>query len=136
MAGFSIQWSLEDHLTDRARAVQHALVILQAAKVATWDELANVLRADATRAAEIRDGVNLPLENLENLDAHEQTLRGLRRRIGTRAAVITTILECTTCQRWAYIAGGSAPKNCPWTVRCTGSVTKIGPPDCVLRARP
>lgn len=135
MAGFSIQWSLEDHLTDRARAVQHALVILQAAKVATWDELAEVLALDPVRAAQIREGVNLPLGDLENLDGHEQTLRGLRRRVGTRSAVVTTVLECATCQRWGYIAGGTAPKNCPWTTGCKGSVTKIGPPDCVLRAR-
>lgn len=135
MSGFTIQWSLEPHLTDRARGVQHALTILQAAKVATWDELAKVLRTDPVRAAEIQAGVNLPLEDLTNLDAHEQTLRGLRRRVGTRAAVITTILECSTCTRWGYIAGGTAPKNCPWTARCTGTVTKIGPPDCVLRVR-
>lgn len=135
MTGFVIQWSLEDHLTYRARAVQHALVILQAAKVATWNELADVLTSDLARTAEIRAGVNLPLEDLENLDAHEQTLRGLRRRTGTRAAVVTTILECSACQRWGYIAGGSTPKNCPWTVHCTGSVAKIGPPDAVLQVR-
>ena len=135
MTGFTIQWALEDHLTNRARAVQHALIILQAAKVATWDELAHILKTDPDRAAEIRAGVNLPLHDLENLDAHEQTLRGLRRRVGTRAAVVTTILECATCQRWAFIAGGAPPKNCPWTTRCTGSVAKIGRPDCVLRVR-
>jgi len=135
MTGFIIQWSLEEHLTDRARAVQHALVILHAAKTATWDELADILTTDPARAAVIRAGVNLPLEDLQNLDAHEQTLRGLRRRVGTRAAVITTILECSTCQRWAYIAGGSVPKNCPWTVHCTGTVSKISPPDAVLQVR-
>lgn len=135
MTGFTIQWSLDEHLTARARAVQHALVILQATKTATWDDLAELLRTDPDRAAEIRTGINLPLEALSNLDAHEQTLRGLRRRTGTRAAVITTILECGTCQRWSYIAGGSVPKNCPWTLHCTGTVTKISPPDAVLQAR-
>ncbi|WP_263310048.1 hypothetical protein [Brachybacterium atlanticum] len=135
MTGFTIQWSLDEHLTARARAVQHALIILQATKTATWDDLADQLRSDPSQAAEIRAGINLPLEDLANLDAHEQTLRGLRRRTGTRAAIITTILECGTCQRWAYIAGGSVPKNCPWTLHCTGSVTKIGPPDAVLQVR-
>ena len=135
MTGFTIQWSLDENLTARARAVQHALIILKATKTATWDDLADQLRSDSAQAAEIRAGINLPLEDLANLDAHEQTLRGLRRRTGTRAAIITTILECVTCQRWAYIAGGSVPKNCPWTLHCTGSVTKIGPPDAVLQVR-
>lgn len=135
MTGFTIQWALDEHLTDRARAAQHALIILQAAKTATWDELADILSTDPARAADIRAGMNLPLEDLQNLDAHEQTLRGLRRRVGTRPAVITTILECSTCHRWAFIAGGTPPKNCPWTIHCTGHITKIGPPDAVLHVR-
>ena len=64
VSGFSIQWALEDLLSDRARAVQHALVILQASKTATWDELAEVMRTDPERASSIRLGVNLPLEDL------------------------------------------------------------------------
>ena len=71
MAGFRIQWALEDGLSDRARAVQHALVILQAAGAATWDELAQVLADDPERAAQIREGVNLNLDDLANLDDHE-----------------------------------------------------------------
>lgn len=136
MAGFRIQWALEDHLTPRARAVQHALVILQAAGVTTWDELADILAGDPDQAGQIRDGVNLPLEDLANLDAHEQTLRGLRRSAGKRSSVVTTIAECVTCTRWGYVAGSSAPKNCPFTTGCTGTVVKISPPDHTLRAAP
>jgi len=135
MAGFRIQWALDEHLSDRARAVQHALVILQAAGATTWDELAQVLTDDPERAAQIRDGVNLGLDDLENLDAHEQTLRGLRRKAGKRASVVTTIDECGTCRRWGYVAGSTIPKNCPFTSGCTGTVSKIGPPDHTLRAR-
>ena len=134
MAGFRIQWALEDGLSDRARAVQHALVILQAAGVATWDELAEVLTGDPERAAQLRAGVNLDLDDLANLDDHEQTLRGLRRKTDKRAAVVTTIFECATCQRWGYVAGSAAPKKCPFTSGCTGTVAKIGPPDHTLRA--
>lgn len=135
MTGFLIQWALEEHLSERARAVQHALVILHASKAATWDDLATTLRTDPERATDIRLGVNLPLEDLENLDAHEQTLRGLRRGVGNRASVITTIAECATCLRWGYIAGSAAPKKCPWTASCRGTVSKIGPPDHTLLAR-
>lgn len=135
VAGFRIQWALEDGVSDRARAVQHALVIVQAAGVATWDELAEVLSGDPERAAQIREGVNLDLDELENLDAHEQTLRGLRRKSDKRASVVTTIAECATCLRWGYVAGASIPKKCPFTSGCTGTVTKIGPPDHTLRAR-
>lgn len=133
--GFSIQWAIEDLLSDRARAVQHALVILQASKTATWDELAEVMRTDPERATSIRLGVNLPLEDLENLDAHEQTVRGLRREVGSRPSVITTVAECATCLRWAFLAGSAPPKSCPWTSGCKGTVSKIGPPDHTLLAR-
>ncbi|MCG7308296.1 hypothetical protein [Brachybacterium sp. ACRRE] len=136
MSGFFIQWALEHHLSDRARAVQHALVIMLAAKVTTWDELESVLRSDPGRSQEIRRGVNLPLEDLQNLDAHEQTLRGLRRSNGNRSSIVTTIAECDTCQRWGYIAGATPPKTCPWTAECRGKVTKIGLPDYALRTSP
>ncbi|UQN30475.1 hypothetical protein [Brachybacterium kimchii] len=132
MSGFVIRWALEHHLSDRARAVQHALVIMLAAKVTTWDELAQLLRSDPERSQEIRRGVNLPLEDLQNLDTHEQTLRGLRRSSGNRASIVTTIAECDTCQRWGYIAGSAPPKSCPWTSGCRGKVTKIGLPDYTL----
>jgi len=135
VAGFRIQWALEDGLSDRARAVQHALVILQAAGAATWDELAQILAGDPERAEQIRDGVNLELYDLTNLDDHEQTLRGLRRKTDKRASVVTTIFECATCLRWGFIAGSAAPKKCPFTSDCTGTVAKIGPPDHTLRAR-
>lgn len=135
MSGFLVQWAMEPHLSDRARAVQHALVILQATRTATWDDLADTLRTDPARAAQARDGVNLALDDLQNLDAHEQTLRGLRRTVGTRPSVVTTIAECCTCERWGYVAGSAIPKNCPWSTGCTGTVTKIGPPDHTLRAR-
>ena len=134
MAGFRIQWALEDGLSDRARAVQHALVILQAAGVTTWDELAQVLSGDPERAAQLRAGVNLDLDHLANLDDHEQTLRGLRRKIDKRASVVTTIFECATCLRWGYLAGSATPKKCPFSSGCTGTVAKIGPPDHTLRA--
>lgn len=134
MTGFRIQWALEDHLTGRARAVQHALVIMQAVGVTTWDELAQTLADDPDRAGQVRDGVNLDLEGLANLDAHEQTLRGLRRAAGRRQGVVTTIAECVTCTRWGYVAGSSVPKNCPFTSGCTGTVVKIGPPNHTLRA--
>src|SRR5690625_3229037 len=93
MTGFRIQWALEEHLTARARAVQHALVIMQAVGVTTWDELAQLLARDPEAAERARDGVNLDLDELTNLDAHEQTLRGLRRSAGKRSGVVTTIAE-------------------------------------------
>ena len=136
MTGFRIQWALEEHLTARARAVQHALVIMQAVGVTTWDELAQLLARDPEAAERARDGVNLDLDELTNLDAHEQTLRGLRRSAGKRAGVVTTIAECATCTRWGYVAGSSAPKNCPFTNGRSGTVTKIGLPDHTLRTRP
>ena len=136
MAGFRIHWALTDALSARARAVQHALVIMQAVGVTTWDELARVLTDDPARTRQVREGVNLPVEDLTNLDAHEQTLRGLRRSAGKRSGVVTTIAECGTCTRWGYVAGSSIPKKCPFTAGCTGTVTKIGLPDHTLRAGP
>src|SRR5699024_5659593 len=104
--------------------------------VTTWEELAHVLTDDPGRAGRVRDGVNLSVDDLANLDAHEQTLRGLRRSAGKRSGVVTTIAECATCTRWGYVAGSSIPKKCPFTTGCTGTVTKIGPPDHTLRAGP
>lgn len=135
MRPFTIQWALEEHLSPRARAVQHALVILQVSGVATWDELAEVLTSDPERATMIRRGVGLPLEDLQGLDAYEQTLRGLRRTTGTRSSIVTTIAECATCQRWGYLSGTAAPKSCSWSRGCSGTVVKIGAPDVTVHVR-
>src|SRR5690625_7843846 len=100
MTGFRIQWALEEHLTARARAVQHALVIMQAVGVTTWDELAPLLARDPEAAERARDGASLDLDELTNPDAHEQTLRGLRRSARKRAGADSTTAECAARTRW------------------------------------
>lgn len=129
-----IEWSIDDELSPRARAVAIALVLLRVAGVESWDDLAEMLVRGGDEADALRETANLPLEDLELLDEHERTLRGLRRSTANRSASIqVTIIECASCQRWGYFAPSTVPKKCQWSMRCEGTVQKIAEADMTLR---
>lgn len=129
-----IEWTIDEALSPRARAVAIALVLLRIAKVETWDQLAEKLTAGGEEAQALRESVNLPIDDLELLDRFERTLRGLRRAVGRGAAIKTTIIECTACQRWGFFAPSSMPKKCQWKLRCNGEVRKIPEAEMIQKA--
>ena len=111
---------------DPVRAVSLGLALLRAARVETWGDLVDALRADDQAAARL-DGIDLTRADLELLDAHLGLLGLIRVIPGSRGSGYTvTVAVCDQCGRW-MLSTGAVPRRCRLTMGCAGAMVKAAP---------
>ena len=111
---------------DSVRAVSLGLALLKAARVETWEDLVDAMRADDQAASRL-DGIDLTRADLELLDAHLGLLGLIRVVPGTRGTGYTvTVAICDQCGRW-MLTTCAVPRRCRLTIGCAGAMVKVIP---------
>lgn len=110
---------LADELPPAAQAASMAITLCKAAKVDTFTELEEKVKAGDEKVLAALSSIKL---SPEQVDIIAQNMFAVR-AVGANPPM-RTVVVCHECNAVLVVSGGAAPKRCTLTRNCTGTTSR------------